>query len=338
MSNTFVFSNNASSLLASAIGTGDTTITVTASTGALFPTITAGDQAAITLEDVSGDIEVVYATGRTGDSLTVVRAQEGTTALAFASGSCVEMRVTEAVLASFLQKTGGDTLSGTTILSGVLTLGSGGSIQGGEIAGTPVRGSPGETDNQFLVPTGGGNPTIGGSVVLTTANVGANMPAGSALVVTNMIVLWHGLSSAIPSGWALCNGTSGTPDLRDQFIVGGGGALAATGSYAAVTDPASAGTPTITPFSLVAGNLPSHLHPIDYFSSAASQYIGVPGFAGPSNSPASSGITGTRNTFAGSPNTGAGTVPLAPICNAMSTHTHTIESPPYTAVFFIMKL
>ena len=34
--------------------------------------------------------------------------------------------------------------------------------------------------------------------------------------------MWSGSSSNIPSGWLLCNGSNGTPDLRDRFIVGAG--------------------------------------------------------------------------------------------------------------------
>lgn len=34
------------------------------------------------------------------------------------------------------------------------------------------------------------------------------------------IVMWAGSVTAIPTGWKLCDGTNGTPDLRGQFIVG----------------------------------------------------------------------------------------------------------------------
>lgn len=42
-------------------------------------------------------------------------------------------------------------------------------------------------------------------------NVG--FPAG-------VIVMWSGNPSTIPQGWALCNGSNGTPDLRGRFIAG----------------------------------------------------------------------------------------------------------------------
>ena len=37
-----------------------------------------------------------------------------------------------------------------------------------------------------------------------------------------MITMWSGDVNSIPSGWALCDGTKGTPDLRGRFIVGSG--------------------------------------------------------------------------------------------------------------------
>jgi hypothetical protein len=336
MSNLYVFANNASSLLASGIVPSDTVVTVQAGQGALFPTISAGQIAAITLEDVSGDIEVVYATGRTGDSLTIVRAQEGTTALSFPSGSRVEQRITATVMASFLQKTGGDTLSGTTTLSGVLNLGSGGSIQGGETAGTRIRSQPGDTSNEINVPIGG-PATEGGSVLLTTGNLAAHLPSGTALIVTGMVVIWTGLSTDIPAGWALCNGTSGTPDLRDQFIVGGGGSFASTGNYAHVTDAASGGTPVINPVTLSSSNFPSHTHPVDFFAGSTGIVIGAPGIAPGAAYFFQGSGAGVRNSFNTGPNAGT-TAPFTPTAQVLPTHTHTVESPPYRAVFFIMKL
>ena len=45
-------------------------------------------------------------------------------------------------------------------------------------------------------------------------------------IVLGMIVSWSGAIVAIPSGWSLCDGTNGTPDLRDKFVQGAGGTFA----------------------------------------------------------------------------------------------------------------
>lgn len=37
-----------------------------------------------------------------------------------------------------------------------------------------------------------------------------------------IICLWYGSVASIPPGWHLCDGTAGTPDLRDRFIAGAG--------------------------------------------------------------------------------------------------------------------
>lgn len=41
-----------------------------------------------------------------------------------------------------------------------------------------------------------------------------------------MILLWSGDIVDIPTGWHLCDGSNGTPDLRDRFVPGAGGAYA----------------------------------------------------------------------------------------------------------------
>lgn len=42
----------------------------------------------------------------------------------------------------------------------------------------------------------------------------------SALGLRGLIVMWSGPFAQVPPGWAICDGTQGTPDLRDRFIVG----------------------------------------------------------------------------------------------------------------------
>lgn len=37
-----------------------------------------------------------------------------------------------------------------------------------------------------------------------------------------IIVMWSGKLDALPAGWALCDGSNGTPDLRNRFVMGVG--------------------------------------------------------------------------------------------------------------------
>lgn len=61
-----------------------------------------------------------------------------------------------------------------------------------------------------------------------------NLNASSGLLPSGAIMIWSGSASSIPSGWYLCNGSNGTPNLQDRFIVGAGGgySIGATGGSA----------------------------------------------------------------------------------------------------------
>jgi len=67
------------------------------------------------------------------------------------------------------------------------------------------------------------------------------MPSGG-------IIMWSGSTTNIPTGWTLCDGTDGAPDLRDRFIAGAGGQYNSndTGGEDSVT--------------LTEGEMPSHSH------------------------------------------------------------------------------
>lgn len=49
--------------------------------------------------------------------------------------------------------------------------------------------------------------------------------------LTGVILMWSGAVINIPTGWVLCDGTNGTPDLRGRFIVGQGSYTDISGSY-----------------------------------------------------------------------------------------------------------
>jgi len=91
--------NNAYSTLASGISATATTITVAAGTGLRFPAAGGADYFYATLIDTSNNLEVVKVTSRSTDTLTVVRAQDGTTGRIYSAGARIELRVTAALLA-----------------------------------------------------------------------------------------------------------------------------------------------------------------------------------------------------------------------------------------------
>lgn len=90
---TRLYVNNYTSTLALAISDSDTTIVVT--NASQLPTITGSDYYHLTI--AAGPLnEIVKVTARTGTSLTVTRAQEGTAALAWATGDIISLRETAA--------------------------------------------------------------------------------------------------------------------------------------------------------------------------------------------------------------------------------------------------
>lgn len=42
-------------------------------------------------------------------------------------------------------------------------------------------------------------------------------------MINGLIAIWSGAIADIPAGWQICDGTNGTPDLRNRFVRGAGG-------------------------------------------------------------------------------------------------------------------
>lgn len=93
--------------------------------------------------------------------------------------------------------------------------------------------------------------TIKQSDILSTFNNNS----GFGMVPSGGIIMWSGSIASIPTGWYLCNGSNGTPDLRNKFIVAAdadvGGVAKSTVSGVAAQ---SGGSTTIA-----LGNLPTGL-------------------------------------------------------------------------------
>ena len=113
------FTNFATSTIADAAGiaAGTLTVNVAAGTGALFPALTGSKYFYCVLIDSSGNREIVKVTARATDTFTIVRAQEGTTARAFALDDKIELRVTKGSLEAMALEIGASVIPAGTIIA-----------------------------------------------------------------------------------------------------------------------------------------------------------------------------------------------------------------------------
>jgi microcystin-dependent protein len=131
---------------------------------------------------------------------------------------------------------------GTLSISSILPVASGGTGLGSLTANNVILGNGTSVPN-FVAPSTNGNVLTSNGTTWTSAAIPTPF-------ITGMIMLWSGSIASIPSGWALCNGSGGTPDLRDRFVVGAGSSYAVN---------ATGGATTVT---LSTANMPAHTHSI----------------------------------------------------------------------------
>ncbi|MGT3294762.1 hypothetical protein [Yersinia enterocolitica] len=107
MALTLLSANNASTVLAAGISSTATTLTVNTGTGSLFPSPVSGTSYfKLTLIDAAtGTLtEIVHVTARTGDNMTIVRAQEGTVSRLWSANDIAANMMTAGTLSLLAQK------------------------------------------------------------------------------------------------------------------------------------------------------------------------------------------------------------------------------------------
>jgi hypothetical protein len=159
--------------------------------------------------------------------------------------------------------------------------------------------------------------------------------------------MWGGLVAAIPSGWALCNGANGTPDLRDRFVKGAAAEPGTTGGAATHNHAAHVVTQPAAHAAHAA--LATHAHELPFSKATggtgALKMLAQSIFgSGTSRAPESISAAPTANTVAAtvalSQAVSAGTPDAhsAHTGTAVDAHTAASSEPAYYALAFIQKL
>ena len=182
------------------------------------------------------------------------------------------------------------------------------------VGGTTTNGATGPAGTTGVAgPTGPIGPTG------TTGNTGVNGATGDTGVAPSfnqgIIVMWSGSSATIPSGWALCDGAGGTPDLRNRFIVG------VNATYTANSTGGSTNAITPSHGHSVSLNNPQHSH-LEYY------YDGGGG---------GNGMRGGGNNFIASRRTSNEVTGVTLSISSQGSSGTNANLPPYYALAYIKK-
>jgi hypothetical protein len=234
-------------------------------------------------------------------------------------------------------------------ISTVGTVSATGNITGGNLRTAGLVSASGNITGANIQTSGSisvtGNLTVSGDSLLsgnvsatTAANGTSTTQIATTQFVTNaiqnsalptgIITMWSGAIVNIPSGWALCNGSNGTPDLRDRFVVGAGStyAVAATGGNANAVVVSHTHTAT----SVVSD--PGHNHANGSFNRLL-QVTGTQTASTVDNDPGEPNLTSSGNIQSNT--TG---ITVSTTINSSGVSGANANLPPYYALAYIMKL
>lgn len=182
---------------------------------------------------------------------------------------------------------------------------------------------------------------------LTSTDDDKVLAASTARIImpSGVIVMWSGSINSIPDGWLLCDGSNGTPNLRDRFVVGAGGIYSVGNSGGA------------NAVSLSVNQIPSHTHTGSTSTAGSHTHTGSTNTAGAHRHQyttgsgsgwaghAREGTNASRDNNTSSEGAHSHSISL----NDSGAHTHTLtigetgggasheNRPPYFALAYIMK-
>lgn len=233
-----LFANNAATRLTSDVTASATTLSVTPNTTSLFPSPSSiGDYFMLCLVADNGSYELVKCTAKDETTFTVVRAQEGTTAKAFSTGTLIENRLTAGSLTTVLNN-----VAASTLELGTVRIATSSEVTSGQLAADGPAVCTPENIQDALQTVSTGAFIKGGIVAFSGTFGGTNnkypIPTGSSTPDTH---------------WRICDGTGNTPNLVNKFILGSNSAYNTTGG-------AFSHSGSVDAHQLTIEEMPSHTH------------------------------------------------------------------------------
>ena len=193
-----------------------------------------------------------------------------------------------------------------------------------------ILGSDGKLPNELWLQYGYSYKFIlqdaSSNLIATYDNISGiltQIPAASPTLPTGVILIWSGSTGSIPSGYVICDGSNGTPDLRNSFVLGAGNSYT-VGQTGGSTDAIVVShTHTATSTSTVTD--PGHFH---------NSY----GNGAPNGGGAGSALTSGGNSPLATQSAVTGITVATSTTNASTgTSGSNANMPPYYALAYIMK-
>jgi hypothetical protein len=243
---------------------------------------------------------------------------------------------TEAIVANLTGNTAG---THTGAVNGTHTGASNGTHTGAQVGSVDVRGATLQLDDDQI----------------PQSKVNGLAAALSALgVFSGVIWLYGGLVADIPAGWSVCDGTNGTPDLRNKFVYGcaadadvgvTGGVTSHTHGFSMTTTGAHTHGITVDNTTLTILQMPAHFHGSGVCDQGTPTWANHGTIAANPTSADSVANDDETGTAEAKTTTEGGGQPHAHTASSASagghTHVGTVEStsmlPPYMKLIYIMK-
>jgi len=197
--------------------------------------------------------------------------------------------------------------------------------------------------------------TVSGTSSLAAVTVSGNLTdkdgVTGGVIPSGGIIMWSGQTSAIPTGWYLCDGNNGTPNLTNRFVMGAGTSNETTTGGTNSLALAETNIPSHThSFSTTTGSNGSHTHTGTTNTTGAHTHtLNAGGTAYPQSSPNQGNQLGVANASATTSSAGAHSHTLN--VDSAGSHTHSVSGttgstgsttafdnrPAYMALAYIMK-